>query len=293
MVCALACLLAAALTACVAAPTASADQPAGFTGAFRLQGSNGYSVLALVFSRRADGKGGIELFVSGRHGGSAYSAPAMVTSKTVKADLGALGSVDFDLVGSGRTVSEHSICDLTPTRFEAGHYVGKFEFHGEEGYTDAVASRATFTLRPILNIVCAGFGSQEVSAVDLPGARLRTRSRGGGRSVALQINKNRPMGRVTFSATMREQVGPIRIQRAVQGAAPANAFAYEPDLHTATVSPPFPFSGSATFRRGTEPANRWTGSLTLDFPGHSGVPLAGAAVRAHLVHAQRRVENQL
>ena len=247
-------------------------------------------MVALAFSGRSDGRGSVDLLVGGRRGGAIYVAPATVTPKTIKADLGALGVIDVDLVGSGRMKTEHSACDGTPTRFEAGHFEGRIEFHGEDGYTDATAKRAQLTLRPILSIACPGFSSQEIRAADLPGARLRTLSHGEGRSVSLQVNKNRPMARVTFSASVRERNGPIRIQRAVQGAAPTSAFAYDSQLQTAILSLPAPFSGTATFRRGSQPPARWTGSLSIDFPGRSDVPLTGAAVNTHLVHAQRRVE---
>ena len=68
----------------------------------------------------------------------------------------------------------------------------------------------------------------------------------------------------------------------------ATVFDFDPELRSAVLSPPAPFSGSALFRRGAEPANRWTGSLAVDFPGNSDVSLVGARFDVHLRHARLR-----
>jgi hypothetical protein len=70
----------------------------------------------------------------------------------------------------------------------------------------------------------------------------------------------------------------------------SSAFDFASPLRTATLAPPVPFTGQATFRRNANPANRWTGNLSVDFPGRADVPLAGGRFKAALVHAKRTEE---
>jgi hypothetical protein len=66
---------------------------------------------------------------------------------------------------------------------------------------------------------------------------------------------------------------------------PASAFRYDPDLRTATLSPPAPFSGSATLARSRNSVPpTWTGHLAIEFPGRE-VALAGPGMNVHLEHA--------
>lgn len=90
-----------------------------------------------------------------------------------------------------------------------------------------------------------------------------------------------------FEATLKEAWDGIRIERTVSGRQPAAAFDYDPLLRTATVQPSAPFSGVASFHRGAAPTNRWTGTLSVDFPGKANVPLTGGAFSVHAVHARR------
>jgi hypothetical protein len=121
----------------------------------------------------------------------------------------------------------------------------------------------------------------------LPGARLRLGSRAADRGFSLQLNENRPGSRVSFSASLHERRNGIAIERAVEGALSGRAFGWERDLGQAIVRPQAPFAGAAEFHRGAALRNRWTGDLTLDFPGKSNVALTGADVHATLVPALR------
>ena len=74
--------------------------------------------------------------------------------------------------------------------------------------------------------------------------------------------------------------------RANLGVTASNAFRYDRHLRTATLSPPAPFSGSASLKRSRNLLSPlWTGNLTVAFPGRS-VRLAGPAVHVSLVHAR-------
>lgn len=78
------------------------------------------------------------------------------------------------------------------------------------------------------------------------GARIRGFSFAHGRTLSFQVNKNHARSRAIFTAEIRERHDNVLIDRTVKGDAPANAFRFDPDLKTARLSPPAPFSGSAT-----------------------------------------------
>jgi hypothetical protein len=280
----------------VDAPRGRADAP-GATVAFKVKASNGNSIFGLAFSKRADGRGNITLFVGKKGAVAIYFAPATVLPSqskapsvihppsAVRADLGALGRVDLQFAPSGVMKREHTACDKTTFGFEAGSYQGAFEFHGEEGFAEAAETSVPALIGPILDLGCGSIRG-EAGGSGLSGARLRLLSRRGGQVVHLQANKNRPGASTTYEATINERSGPIRIQRSVAGRAPAASFVFSDDLRIATFEPPTPFRGGAIFHRNASPANRWTGDLTLDFPGKSGVSLI-KAFDATLVPAER------
>ena len=280
----------AILGLCLLAPldATALDSDLKGSAVFRLEAGNGYTIIGFAGSERIDGSGSIALLV--RRGGAAvwYVAPATVTPTRLEADLGALGEISAEIVPSGRKKTLRSPCSDDVVRgFEPNLYRGSFEFHGELDYTDAAATDVREYTAFYLAVVCPGRTGGEGSGPGLPGARLRAFSRHGDRHVSLQLNKNRPGRPTFFEATLKEERGKIRIERTVTGRQPAAAFEYDPLLRKATVAPSAPFSGVAHYRRDAAPANRWTGTLSVDFPGKANVPLAGTAFSVHVVHAKR------
>lgn len=284
-------VLAAAI---LAAPVASAKpvnidatEFPGYGATFRLAGSNDYSIEINAYSMPREEEE--RIFISAARKGSQtiYSAPVRMTATTISADLGSLGKVDLHLSPSGRKRTIPIKCGKGDTfTYEPGVYEGVLEFKGEEGYTKV--SETQVPLRPQLTSFCgSGSGYGEERSADLPGARLHGVSFAHGRILTFQVNKNGPRARVIFTASLSERRGGIKIYREVQGVAPSNAFRYADDLHTATLSPPAPFSGSASASRSPNAVlPLWQGSLTLDFPGRAHTALAGPGVHISLVHAR-------
>lgn len=278
----------AALLALAPAASAEGEPDTGAFNAFKLTGSNGYRVKVLAISRKGYRHGEALIIVSRRRQGVVYLAPAKVTDTTVEADLGSLGEIDVAFQPGGEQGVAHPTCDRSQeVRYEKGSYVGTIDFRGEEGYTRARATAAPYTLHPYIDFICGGYTRAEEVGHGLPGARLRARVKfAEGEMIDLQANQNRPGGRVRVAARTNEKRGRIRISREVSFTFPATSFDFAPNLSAASFSPPSPFSGSALYRRDAEPANRWTGSLALDFPGRSGVSLTGARFDVNLVHAR-------
>jgi hypothetical protein len=284
----LACMILLAGTASAAAPrVAEGPNP---PGGFRLQGSHGFSISVAAYSEE-DGSGHGEITVTaGRaHEFVSYTAPAKVTTDSIRARLGTLGRVDMVLNRSGREETVNPPCFHHPEGFETGTYEGVFEFNGEGGYTDAratqvaaVPSLAVFSRR----IGCHGGSSGESFGPGEPGARLRGISYENGRTVKFQINKNRPGGKTIFTASLAERRGGVKIFRELNGVASAGAFRYDPKVRTATLSPPAPFAGTAHLTRNRNSVSPlFGGDLKLTFPGHT-VRLTGPEVHVSLEHAR-------
>jgi hypothetical protein len=293
-----ACICAALALGLADAPRGRADAP-GASIAFSLEAGNGYAIFGIAFSSRADGRGDVTL-IAGKKGATAiYFAPATVLASDAKApsvfhppsliraDLGTLGKIDLEFVPSGGVKREHWACKKSTLGIDAGSYQGIFEFHGEEGYTEASATSVPAWIGPLLSVACTSSGWSERSGPGLRGARLRLLSERGGQTVRLQANKNRPGAAMRYEATIEEHAGRIEVQRSIQGKAPAASLVPSDGLRIATFEPPAPFGGRAIFRHDASPANRWTGDLTADFPGKSDVPLAGTSFDASLVPAVR------
>jgi hypothetical protein len=267
----------------------AAEEPEdeGFAGAFRIHASRGYEIVGIVSRQPKDKLGELLLIVTRKHESAVYFVPATVSSTALVADLGSLGGIDFKLVPSGVKRRLHSRCDKgSSVEFESATYEGRFEFHGEEGFTDATATRTPYRLQPIANLTCAGSVFGDLTGRRLPGARLTVRWKNRDERFELRLHKNRPSLATRFQADLQERTGDVLVARSVEGIAAPSGFEYEPDLGSATVELRPPFSGSARFGRGAPGARRWSGDLAVDFPGRSNVPIATSRSQAYLVHAR-------
>lgn len=214
---------------------------------FRLEASNGYTIVGFASSERIDGRGDIGLIVHRKGASVFYVAPATVTPTKLDADLGALGRFSAEIVSSGKRKTLRSRCDGDVERVEPDLYRGTFEFRGEGGYAEAVATGVPEYPQFFLDFGCPLSTGGEAWGRGLPGARLRAFSRHRDRRLSLQLNKNRPGASTLFEATLKEVRGEIRIERTVTGRQPASAFEYDPLLRTAKVEPAAPFAGVAHY----------------------------------------------
>jgi hypothetical protein len=109
-----------------------------------------------------------------------------------------------------------------------------------------------------------------------------TSTRGRLAFVAAAYRPPEERGLTLFSASSTERRAGMTIERAAASLGPERTFSFDTGLGTATVSPPRPFSGSATLAPGPGGATAWTGSLKVDLPGRKNVPLATPSFTASL-----------
>ena len=259
--------------------------PAADPSGFALGSSNGYWI-SFDFLAGRNGSGPYA-FIFARRGGRAvtYLAPASATSDSLEADLGELGRVSVTFHPTGGTTRQRSACGGRPVYFASGYYEGTIAFHGEEGYTEVEAARAQGDAG-IIDIVCPGQGASG-RGPGLPGAELRVRPRmRPAAGPSLTVIENDPLAPVQFEVNVAERRNEIEIERSVRLTAPDTALDYSSKLRSATLRPPLPFSGRASFRRTGRRTGHWTGDLTVDLPGRSDVRLTGAGLRASLFRAR-------
>lgn len=283
---------AAVLSILAPAAVAEGEAETGGFGVFFLKGTNGYSAIVLAASK-PQFKHGQALVLLGRGGESVfYLASAKVTATTIDADLGPVGEIAVEFQSSGPPERVDAPCEEGESMtYEPGVWVGTIELEGEEGFTRIEEDRVKATVSPFLAAECGGATLiGESTGPHEPGARLAARSATAKHAVYLQANKNHPGARVYLEASIEERRRGLIVSREVRGYYPSGAFEFGSPLRTATLAPPGRFVGHATFRRGAKPANRWTGNLSVDFPGHADVALAGGGFKTALVHAKRTEE---
>lgn len=279
-------VLALALPASFAATAAAAEPGPPPGGAILLHGSHGYKLFALFGSK--DGKGAMQLFVGRRGEEATYEASGEVSAGGIDVDLGPLGKFEAELRATGRTETVKA-CGK-PTKVPGYEYVGTIEFHGEEGFTEAVATHAQVQWGVLLSIVCGTSFSGEDFGPATPGVRIKVRRK---RGPQLQLNQNHRGAKVVYSAGIDEREGAVSVSRLVTGRLGAGALSFTPSLGAATFTGAGPFEGKASYvearpPRGSHPGQgAWRGDLKVDFPGAAGVRLAGPGFKAGIVHAHR------
>jgi hypothetical protein len=287
-------LLAAVVLAALFAPAASADETLGkgLEGSFTLKGSHGYEIKALIASYGEGDAGQLVLFAGKKNQQAIYIVKGTVTKESVGFDLGALGEVKAAVRPTGKKETLTSECTGGEKQtIEREEYVGTIAFHGEEGFTEVEATRAPLSLTPLTELVCPAITTEGHEGGDgVRGAGLAIKRKGG---PSLKLAQNRPGARVFYSAHMKEKSGTVRVERTVGGYLGGSALTFAPSLATAHFAGAAPFSGSATYAGKSLPnvsrpgKGPWRGNLTVDFPGHADVPIAGPGFKASIFALHR------
>jgi hypothetical protein len=262
---------------------AAAERPAppdSDLAVFTVRASHGYEVT--VFADRAFEK--VAVFASSAQSTAIYRVPATVTSKTVNAEIGSLGRIAVRAVPGDRKPVVIRSCDgKERLKFAPVAYKGVIEFHGEEGFTDVEAERAPFDYRTFREFACATEGGHPAGKF-LPGARLDVHRLPESNELSLSATQLRRGAATEVWVQIDEGPEGLETTRATQVRTGPDALRFDSRLRSATLSPPAPFAGHATYRRGAPPSRRWTGDLTVDLPGDADYPLTGPGLRVTLEH---------
>jgi hypothetical protein len=217
-----------------------------------------------------------------------YSAPAKVTARRVTARFGRLGELDYRFAPKRNGSVNCDGAEEGEAAFE-----GTFVFTGENGYVhiEAPDAEGSFRIYPEpKNCPQVRLGRRVVPyspTYSGAGATLEARagSRAKGRMREIKIFDAGQQGphKVAVYAFLGEKREGMSVARGVQLAAGSGAFRWDLEKGTATLRPPGPFTGWATFaRRGNGGPGTWKGSLGMPILGGDPVKLAGAEFRAFI-----------
>lgn len=225
-----------------------------------------------------------------------YTTPAKVTAERVTARFGRLGELDYRF-----TPKRNGSVDCNGSESGEAVFDGTFVFTGENGYVHVEASHAegSFQIypepkncpqkrlarrvepyRPSYAVPYHPHYSDEGATLH---ARAGSRAAGRIREVNVFDGGRRGLHKVALYATLAEEREGMTVARGVQLAAASGAFRWNLESGTATLRPPAPFTGSATFtRHGHDGHGTWKGSLNMPILGGEPVELAGGEFRAFI-----------
>lgn len=257
---------------------------------FALKTRDGYEVE--VFGLGEAGTAFVSITRNGGKSSTGYAARGTVSSSRLAASFGKFGNVAmrFQPAASRPWNKPDRVCQGSG-RFvnRTGTFVGSFRFRGEGGYVSVAVKRAKghvvsvaaqceraqragrkqLSFEPSQN----GTWGPEVPYV---GSRWRSGVSGaeflavGGRVGLIYAGSEETLGSVAL------------FHYALLKKAPAKNVKVSNSLTSARVSPPPPFSGSATYRAAPDGKRTWTGSLTVNFPGAEHYSLTDPPFKASI-----------
>jgi hypothetical protein len=241
-----------------------------------------------VFVSNNDGDVNATLIVSRGPQVAYYFTPAKVTAERVTARFGQLGELDYHFASKrGGSI------DCSGAEEGAAVFEGTFDFTGENGYVHIEASHAegSFQVYPqpkscpemrLARRAVRYHPSYSSQGATLQ-ARAGSRAKGTIREVAALDEGRRGPHKVFFYAALGELREGMTVSRGVQMTARSGAFSWNLERGAATLRPPAPFTGSATFiQHGRDGHGTWKGSLSMPIFGREPVDLAGSEFRAFI-----------
>lgn len=264
---------------------------------FKLAAGHGFHASVETYRRQ------VTLLVVRRHRFASYSVGGQISeSGAVEARFGQLGqiSVAFE--------PDDPVPDPCAPGDE-GVFVGTIRFSGERNYLKLDAERArgiayiprdtTGCEAKTPGVVPEVLGGRRLNALrridsDAPAGRkagkadtatLGATARHGGRFfIALGVRGGGSRNATYFAGGLAERRRGMQVVRGASTPARAGTFVFDPSLTSATVRPPGPFRGKATYRRKPGGPTSWTGSLIVPILGGDIIRLAGPGMTAKMVH---------
>lgn len=293
------------LSLCIASATAFLALPAGAAAkpgyyvikplrqvTLQLRGSHGYAIQVIGFGPRR-----VLLSASKGDLSASYLVHGKVSDYSIEADFGKLGRVAVRLHPDGPPQDETN--SFTPTckgkaaTTQRGRFAGSIRFRGEHGYTEVKTKGAQGTVFHSHRQVCKlQRGGRHHSRSPFPPMISLGAASSNRQIPSFSVFEEKPgnaKGRffvegTTFEANQSEHREGVSIDHSADVTAPSKTFTVSPLGSTpisATVSPPAPFSGAASFEETTEGHGTWTGDLEAELPGVGQVPLTGPTYSAN------------
>jgi hypothetical protein len=238
----------------------------------KLQASDGFSA-----SLENDGNR-VTLTVHRHRQYAQYTARGKVSENEVEARFGKLGevSVAFQPTRTVESTGPYPGCKGDPWETRAGVFAGTIHFRGERGYVEIDVRQAKGKVEVTPNWKCTYRRAFEEGEEEGVVATLIARQPNLQRYFATYAARDPGEGNFTyFAGGAIERREGVRIARTTVTTARASTFTFSHERGRAAVSPPWPFRGSATFRRPENGPAIWRGSLRVPLLGADVVALTG------------------
>jgi len=285
-----------ALLSVLTAGTASAASPEGGTIVrvkFEPRASDGFEARLETSEKKV-----VRLELE--RGGSSviYEVPGEVSEAGLKVRFGKLGLIDvaFTPTKTLSTTAPAGGCTGAPRTLREGVFTGTIAFTGERGYVRLEGPEASGTMSVISQWDCPG------SEVALPYGNtsllssLRPHKAGSEReSASLHLfSFRRPVafaagvhhrhsgGRSIFVGYKGELREGMEIIRSTAASGAASRFDYDHKAGTASLRPPRPLSGQATFKRRPDAKPLWRSTIKVPLLGADPIDTSGPGFRVGL-----------
>ena len=222
-----------------------------------------------------------------------YEVAGKVTPAGLRVRFGRLGLIDVAFTPT-RTLSSTAPpgeCVGEPRTLREGVFTGTIDFTGERDYVRIEGPAAEGSMSVISQWQCPEAPTLLAGA----SRRLAPSPRKAGRSASLHafsrrcycafdacIRSRGGRGRSVFFGAMAEAREGMKIVRFTSASAGASAFVFDHAAGTATVRPPRPFRGQATFERRLHGRNLWRSTIRIPFLGAASVNPRGPDFRVEL-----------
>jgi hypothetical protein len=206
-----------------------------------------------------------------------YKVKGEVTATGLKVRLGRLGLIDvaFTPTKTLSSTEPSEGCTGEPRTLREGIFAGTIEFTGERKYVRIQASETEGSMRVISQWQCPEEPTPfkdaslplALSSEEKEPASLFAVSRRCNCGFFAGIHYPNGRGRSIFYSQKAERREGIEIVRETLAHDGASAFAFDNEEGTATVRPPRPFSGHATFKSRPDGRDLWRSTIRVPFLG--------------------------
>jgi len=247
----------------------------------------------------ADGEITLKIHRKGRF--AVYALHVGATEAGLKARFGKLGTIDvaFKPTKTLRTVEPPKGCKGEPSTNREGLFVGTIKFVGERQYVRIEATRAQgrMWVDRESEWECSPKAKHSPRAPRRSTATVGARSDPGEEDALLTAIAGRchcyfwaeaigsRSGRTLtyFGGGRLERREGMRIIRLTAISARASTFVFDHDAGTATLRPPRPFTGRATFKRRPHRRNLWRSTIHVPLLGSAPLRVRGHRFRTRLL----------
>jgi hypothetical protein len=228
-----------------------------------------------------------------------YEVPGKATETGLRVRFGRLGLIDvaFTPTETLNSTEPGEGCTGAPRTLREGIFAGTIDFTGERGFVRLEGPQATGSMSVISQWECPEAEAMDpfarpsrllaATSRDKKGEResatLSAGSRGCLCYFAAGVHHRHSGGKSIFSGLKIEKREGMEIERGTQVRGPASAFEFDHSTGTATLRPPGPLSGHASFKTDSHGRGQWRSTIRVPLLGadpiDTGAPGFAASLR--------------